>query len=147
MINLNPSENDLAELVNEIVNNDDARVRRKCLIVYLRAKNCARTEVAGMTKVDEDTVTNCVKKYTDGGLEALLENNYRKPESRLEPYADVLRTMFTERPPRNVNEAIETITENTGLTLKNSACQTFLKKIGFRYRDSIWQPAKPRQKI
>ena len=86
MITLKPSENQLDDLYEEMFSNADPRARKKCLIVYLRAKGRPCHEIADIAQVDKDTVTNAVKKYVEGDLAGLLKENYRKPESQLEPH-------------------------------------------------------------
>lgn len=142
MIILNLNETELTELYEEMLSNTDLRARKKCLIVYLRAKGYSRQEIADIVRIDEDTVTNDVKKYAEGGLQKLLENNYRKPKSQLEPYIEQLKDLFNKQPPHTVNQAIEMIFEVTGVRLKHSACWDFLKKIGLKCRRCGLMPGK-----
>jgi hypothetical protein len=48
--------------------NAEARARKKCLIVYLRAKGHPCHEIADIVRVNADTATNAVKKYVEGDL-------------------------------------------------------------------------------
>ena len=88
MITLNLSEKQLDDLYEEMLSNDNLRARKKCLIVYLRAMDYPRHEIADIARVDEDTVTNAVKKYIQGDLACLLKEDYRVPKSQLEPYSE-----------------------------------------------------------
>ena len=105
MITLKLGEKQLDDLYEEIGSNVNSRARMKCLIVYLRAKGFPRHEIAGIVRVDEDTVTHAVKKYAKAGLEGLLKENYRKPKSQLETYGEPLRALFEKQPPHTVNRA------------------------------------------
>jgi len=116
--------------------------RKKCLIIYLRAKGYSRCEIADIARVDEDTVTNHVKIFADSGLQGLLKANYYKPKSQLEPYVEQLKKLFEKNPPHTVNHAIELIFEQTGVRLKHSACQAFLKKMGMKCRRCGLVPGK-----
>jgi hypothetical protein len=78
----------LDELFPEMTLNTNSRVRKKCLVVYLRKKGYQRKEVAEIVRIDEDTVTNYTKKYDESGLPGLLEENYHQPKSQLEPYTE-----------------------------------------------------------
>src|SRR5665647_812642 len=100
--------------------------------IYLRAKGYSRCEIADIARVDEDTVTNHVKIFADSGLQGLLKANYYKPKSQLEPYVEQLKKLFEKNPPHTVNHAIELIFEQTGVGLKHSACQAFLKKMSMK---------------
>ena len=85
MITLKLSKKQLDDLYEGMLSNDNPRARKKCLIVYLRAKGRPCHEIADIVRVDEDTVTHAVKKYAGGDLADLLKEDYRVPKSRLEP--------------------------------------------------------------
>ena len=142
MITLNLSEKQLDALYEEMLSNDNLRARKKCLIVYLRAMGYPRHEIADIARVDEDTVTNAVKKYIQGDLARLLKEDYRIPKSQLEPYSERLKELFEKQPPHTVNQAIEMIAEETGIHLKHSACESFLKKMGMKCRRCGLVPGK-----
>jgi transposase len=142
MIILKLNEKQLDDLYKEMFSNPEPRARKRCLIVYLRAKGHPCYEIADIVRVDEDTVINTVKKYVEGDLAGLLKENYRKPKSQLEPHNERLRTLFEKQPPHTVNHAIEMIFEATEVRLKHSACQTFLKKMGLKCRRCGLVPGK-----
>lgn len=101
MIKLELTKAQEEELCKELLSNPEQRNRTRCLIIYLRAKGHSRQEVANLTKVDEDTVTNLIKQYIEGGLSKLLENNYRKPNSQLEPHTEELTELFKKKAASN----------------------------------------------
>ena len=72
MITLKLSENQLDDLYEGMSSNANPRARKKCLIVYLRAKGYPCHEIADIVRVDEDTVTNVIKKYIQGGRSGVL---------------------------------------------------------------------------
>jgi len=136
------TEQQLDELYSEMSSNNNPRNRKKCLIIYLSAMGYSRQEVAKIARVNEDTITNHVKRYSEGGLHKLLEENYRKPIGQLEPYTEQIKELFKNNPPHTVNQAIEIIFEATGISLKHSACQAFLKKKALKYRRCGLSPGK-----
>ena len=77
MITLKLSEKQLDDLYDEILSNANPRARMKCLIVYLRAKGRPCHEIADIARVDGDTLTHAVKKYSQGGLAGLLKQGKR----------------------------------------------------------------------
>src|SRR5664280_1158095 len=103
------TEEQLDELFPEMTLNPNPRVRKKCLVVYLRKKGYRREEVAELLRIDEDTVTNYTKKYDERGLPGFLEENYHQPKSQLEPYTEQLKELFKKQLPHTVNQAIEMI--------------------------------------
>jgi transposase len=132
----------LDELHEELTSNPEPQARKKSLVVYLRAMGIPRNEVAKLARVDEDTVTNYVKKYLKGGLKNLIKNNYRSPKSKLEPHIETLKKLFKDNPPHTINQAIEMILKHTGVHIKNSACRCFLKSIGMKFRRCGLVPGK-----
>ena len=138
------TEKQLDELFPEMILNSNSRVRKKCLVVYLRKKGLGREEVAGLLRIDEDTVTNYTKMYDESGLQGLLEENYHQPKSQLEPYTEQLKELFKKHVPHTVNQAIEMIDKETGIRLKPSACRAFLKKMGMKCRRCGVVPGKGR---
>lgn len=142
MITLELSEQQLDELYEGLSSNGHPSARKRCLTVYLRAKGYPRETVADIARVDPDTVTHHVKSYADGGLQSLLKDRYRQPESQLEPYAEDLKAVFKKKTPHTVNQAIEMIFEQTGIRLKHSACQAYLKKLGLKCRRCGLMPGK-----
>jgi hypothetical protein len=99
VITLELTEQQLDALYEGLSSNSNPSVRKKCLTVYLRAKGYPRDTVADIARVDPDTVTHHVKNYADGGLEGLLKDRYRQPESQLEPHAAELKALFKKKPP------------------------------------------------
>ena len=136
------TQQQLNELHEELTSHPDPQARKRSLVVYLRAMGIPRNEVAILTRVDEDTVTNYVKKYLKGGLKNLIKNNYRTPKSKLEPHTEALKKLFKDNPPHTINQAIEMILKQTGIHIKNSACRSFLKKIGMKFRRCGLVPGK-----
>ena len=67
MIELELTEQQFDELHREANKNPVERARRKCWVVYLRGRGITRKEVASIVRVDEDTVTEYVRKYVEGG--------------------------------------------------------------------------------
>lgn len=152
MIELELTEQQFDELHREANKNPVERARRKCWVVYLRGRGITRKEVASIVRVDEDTVTEYVRKYVEGGLELLLSDDYRRPKGRLDEHTERLRKVFESQPPHTVNEAIEIIERETGVRLKNSGCRSFLGKLGMRCRrcglvpgNAIGEDSKQRQ--
>ncbi|MEF8713479.1 MAG: IS630 family transposase [Accumulibacter sp.] len=142
MIDLKLTEEQLDELHKEASGNPCPRARKRCWVVYLKGKGYAHREIADVVRVDEDTVTEYVRKYRDGGLPGLLAEHYRKGEGQLDAHAERLKKVFENRPPHTLNQAIEGIERETGVRLKHSACRAFLRKLGMKCRRCGWVPGK-----
>lgn len=137
MYSLNLTSAELDRVFENMQSHSNERSRRKCMVIYLRANNYSNKEVAKLLRIDEDTITNYVKKYINGGLEDLLKENFYRRASQLEPYREQLIVLFTETPARSIDHAIEMIAEKTGVRLKRSACRDYLKKLGLSYTRSV----------
>jgi transposase len=136
------TEKQLDELFPEMTLNTNPRVRKKCLVVYLRKTGYRREVVAELLRIDEDTVTHYTKKYDESGLPGLVEENYHQPKSHLEPYTEQLKELFKKQAPHTVNQAIEMIDKETGIRLQLSAGKAFLKKMGMKCRRCGVVPGK-----
>jgi hypothetical protein len=55
----------------------------------------------------------------------IVKKQLRTPKSQLEPYIPHLKELFDKQPPHTVNQAIDMIEKETGVSLKNSACRKF----------------------
>ena len=132
MYSLNLTEEQLNTVFQNMSSHANKRVRQKCMVIYFKAHRYANKEIAKLLRIDEDSVTNYVKKYLQYGLEALIEENPYRPQSQLEPFREQLIKLFENTPPHTVNQAIEMIANATGVRLKHSACRAFLKRLDSR---------------
>jgi transposase len=142
MIKFKPTDKQKKELYQAIIHNPHAKNRKKAFAVYLRAMEEPNHKAAKLSHVSNDTVTNHVKKYVSGGIQGLFMENYRQSKSQLDPYREQLIKLFKDQPPHTVSQASELIFEVTGIRLQNTACRTFLKKIGLKYRCCGLVPGK-----
>jgi|GEM_PF-4040260 len=91
MMTLEVTEQQLDELYDGMSSNDTPSGRKRCLIVYLRAKCYPRVVVADIARIDLNSVTHYVKRYIEGGLQGLLKDNYRSPKSQSEAHTEELK--------------------------------------------------------
>ena len=134
MIHLELSKEHLDELHKQATENSCVRSRKKCWVVYLKGNGYTHLEIARVVRVTEDSITEYLKKYRDGGLPGLLAENYRKGNGQLDAHASKLKEIFEKNPPHTVNQAIEVTERETQVRLKPSACRAFLLKLGMKCR-------------
>mgnify|MGYP003412126683 CR=1 FL=1 len=72
-------EKQLDELFSEMTLNTNSRLRKKCLVVYLRKNGYRREAVAEIARIEADTVTHYTKTYDESGLAGLLEESQKPP--------------------------------------------------------------------
>jgi DNA-directed RNA polymerase specialized sigma24 family protein len=70
MVELKLTDERLDELQQEASGNSCERARNKCWVVYLKGNGYAHREIAKVVRVDEDTVTEYLRKSRDGGAGA-----------------------------------------------------------------------------
>ena len=78
MIKLDLTEEQRMELLNEAVSNPKERTRKHALIICFRDLGLPNQDIAKLLQVDEDTVTNQVKKYARDGVAGVLQNRFKK---------------------------------------------------------------------
>lgn len=143
MIKIDFSEEEIDKLYELAMNHTDSSIRRKFLVLYLKAKGLAHKDIAAIARVTDDTVTNYLHDYVEGGCEKVLRKQYHQPKSQLEPFVEEIKEMFKKHPPHSAKEAAHRIQEKTGIQLSVSACRDFLKKrLGMRLRRVGVIPAK-----
>jgi transposase len=87
-------------------------------------------------------LTEYLREYREGGLEALKILAFRRPRSDLDDHRASLEAYFREHPPASVKEAMAKIEELTGLKRSPDRVRAFLKRIGMKCRKVGMIPAK-----
>ena len=80
--------------------------------------------------------------YIEGGIEKLKETNFLGTKSVLSDHKESLENYFKQNPPRNSQQAADTIEELTGIRLSNERIRIFLKQIGMKYIKMGFIPGK-----
>ena len=108
------------------------RVRRKLQTLWLKHKGYSYPEISKIIGVSLNTVRSYLMSYIQGGLEALMELNFYRPQSELMFYKDLLEKEFENNSPATLKEAKHRIKELTGLDRSLPQVSQFLKKLGLR---------------
>mgnify|MGYP000414371386 CR=1 FL=1 len=69
--------------------------RTKLLVIRMHSEAAKHGFIAKCLKLHANTITNYLKDWIEGGLPAVVEDNYDKPSSCLEPFMACLRCSFT----------------------------------------------------
>lgn len=142
MMELEFSEADREALHYERFHHPHARVRLKMEIVFLKSEGLAHPEIARLARVCENTVRSYLEEYREGGVERLKEVRFRRPQSELNDYADLLDEQFRKSPPASVPQAAAVIEQLTGLKRSPTQVRLFLKSRGLERRKVGMVPAK-----
>jgi transposase len=110
--------------------------------LWLKSQGLAHKEICRLTNVCSTTLTDYVRDYKEGGIEALKVLPFRRPRSDLDDHRDTLEAHFREHPPASANEAMATIERLTGLKRSPERVRMFLKRMGMKCRKVGMIPAK-----
>ena len=143
MLKITFSKTDKSQLLEMAFSHPHPRVQKKLLAVHMRSQGFANQEIMKALGIEsETTLISYCHEYAKGGIESLCEVRFNKPKSKLEPYAEDLKTYFKENPPRSVTEAIEVIKKLTGILRRKSFVQKYLHQLGLRFLKTGGVPAK-----
>src|SRR3954470_7700092 len=109
-------------------------VQKRLHSLYIKAvSGLSNEDVGNLTDAHRNSLSEWVKLYQQGGMEALMKVNYGTNTSVLEEQAGSLVELLTKAPPRSVGEAMIKIQALTGIQRSYSRVSAFLKRQGFRF--------------
>jgi transposase len=115
MIPITFTDEDIATLKKEKEYNPFPKVRRRCHVMYLKSQGFKNTEIETIVGMSHGTVTNHLKLYHQGGLEALKTLNYKGQPSTLHRYTDQIKASFEAHPVGTLKEAKARIKDLTDI--------------------------------
>jgi transposase len=118
----------------------DERSKRKLLAVRRHDLNVPHGAIAGTLNLSDDTVTNYLKLYEEGGLSTLLENRYYQPSSSVEPYFEEIIRSLDQEPVATTKEGAARIETITGIKLSEDQARRIMKRLGMQYRKAAAVP-------
>ncbi len=134
MIRLTFTEKEQAELKKEKAYNPFPLIRRRCEVLYLKSQSFKNKEIERIVGVSHSTVTNHLKLYQQGGIEALKTLNYKGQPSKLHSYKESIIASLEIQPVGTFKEAKAQIRKITGIDLSRPQIKYFLDQIGIKRR-------------
>lgn len=123
-----------------------ALVRRRLLVIWSLHCGLLREQAAQVASVNLSTVQRDVRRYRQGGLQALLDATPRTgPVSQLSQHTDVIRQSLEQQPVRTITEACQRIEDLTGLKRKPTQMRQFLKNMGLKWQMVRALPVPPKK--
>jgi len=110
MIRLEITEQQLADIAEAI--DDPAtteKVKRKLLALRMHHEEAKAGFITKVLNVHQNSITNYLKEYRDGGLPATVEDRHYRPLSALAPYEECLKCQFSIRPVTDAKDAVSRI--------------------------------------
>ena len=142
MIKLEFSEAEAEALNYERYHHPHPRVQRKMEALWLKSRGVRHQEICRLPGIGSTTLTSYLRAYQTGGLEALKEVQFYRPQSALQAYRGTLEAYFREHPPATAKEAMAKIEQLTGVRRRPDRVRHFLKGLGMDCRKVAMVPAK-----
>jgi transposase len=130
MIRIEFSVEDISEIKRLRYEHPHARVRQRMEVLWLKSHDLSHKDICRLADISADTLRVYLRKFQSGGVKALMELNFRVPQSELEPHRHYLKAYFRDHPPATISEAAAKIHELTGIKRSPSAVGNFLHSLG-----------------
>lgn len=147
MISIEFTESEKQALHYERFHHPHPRVQRKMETVWLKCHQLPHHKIAELGGISENTVRSYLREYQSGGIEALKQVNFYRPQSELMAHVETIEAYFRKHPPTTISEALEKIEELTGLRRSPTQVRKFLKSMGMRCLKVGFIPGKADPKV
>lgn len=117
-------------------------IQKRSLVILLRSENISNSQITHITGLNEKTITSYAYLYSIKGMDWLTGLNFRKPESQLKPFDEMIKEYFDKNAVATIKEACKVIFDLTGVTLKETQVRNYLKKLDIKYRKVSSIPSK-----
>lgn len=108
-------------------------IRKRIFAVYLKvAFNYNNRSIGFIAGLHYNMVGFWIKVYQEKGFDGLLTNNYGTNKSELENHAENITASFLQQPPVNISEAMQRISEMTGISRSEQQLRVFMKRHGLK---------------
>ncbi len=109
-------------------------IQKRIFAVYLKmAFNYTNKSIGLITGLHYNMVAFWISVYKEKGFNGLLSNNYGTNRSELENHAESILDSFLQRLPMNAAEAVQRISEMTGINRSEQQVRSFMKRHGLRF--------------
>lgn len=142
MITIAFEAEEIAQLQDVSANHIHPFVRRKALALLLKSQNIAHHIIAHVTNVCENTIRTYFKDYLSEGITSISRIEFKKPESKLVKFEDVIRDYINKTPPSTIKQACAEISSLTGILVKETQMRQYFKSLKIKCRKVAGIPAK-----
>jgi transposase len=115
MIEIEFTEQDIAQLHYERFHHPDPHVQQRLEVVYLKALGLPHKEIGRIARQSQKTVRRDLRLYQDGGIDALKQDHHYRPTSELDLHRETIEAEFKAKPPKTIKEAIDRVEKLTGI--------------------------------
>jgi transposase len=118
-------------------------IQKRIFAVYLKATlNFPNQTIGLIADLHFNTVSHWVQIYQEKGYEGLLTNDYGTNKSELEMHSESILSSFSKQPPMCAAEAVERISEMTGIKRSEQQVRAFMKRHALKFIKCGHIPAK-----
>ncbi len=129
----------LQELRSEKYRKHADRIR----VILLLDDNWTYKKICEAYFIDEGTIANWRKRYKEGGLERLFDDQYKAKKCSLSPSElELLSAHLKDNTYRSTSEISKYIKNEFGVEYKNNSVRRLLKSLGFSYKKPKKMPSK-----
>jgi transposase len=126
MIKIEFSTDEVEQLHHERRYHPHPRVRQRMEALYLKALGYPHQEIGEIMQISQKTLRGYLRRYQEGGMDALKSMNFYQPKSTLVAHLEILKAEFKTRPPKTINEAVKRIEDLTGIRRSPTQVRKFL---------------------
>jgi len=142
MLQLEFSEADKHALNHERYHHPHPRVQQRMEALWLKSQGLPHQRIATLCAISGNTLRAYLKLYQAGGMEALKQLNFYRPQSLLSEQRETIEAPLRAHPPHPINEAISVIEALTGIRRSPTQIRVFLKRLGLKCLKVGLLPAK-----
>jgi transposase len=129
MIKIEFLEQDLKTINEQRFSHPVPLVQRRMEALWLKSQGLSHKQIVKLADVSINSLTKYLRLYRDGGLDAVRNVNFYRPESDLEQHKVTIEQYFLENPVASIAEARAKIEELTGIRRSKTQVGVFLKKV------------------
>jgi transposase len=135
--------NERIELLQELRVERHRKHADRIRVILLLDEGQTYKNICKFLFIDEGTIANWRKRYKEGGLDRLFDDQYKTKKCSLSPNElELLSTHLTEHVYRRTSEIAKYIKDNFGVEYKNNSVRRLLKSLGFSYKKPKKMPSK-----
>ena len=142
MLQLEFSESDQQALNYERYHHPHPRVQQRMEALWLKSQGIPHHQIARLCRISGNTLRAYLKRYQAGGVEALKQLPFHRPQSALQAHRETVEAHLRAHPPQTIPEAVAVLETLTGLRRSPTQVRLFLKQLGLKCLKVGLLPAK-----
>ncbi len=124
------SEADRQALNYQRYHHPPPRVQQRMETLWLKSQGMPHHPIARLCDSSGNTVRAYLKLYQAGGVEALKQLRFHRPQSALNTHRETIEAHLREHPPQTISDAVAVLESLTGIRRRPTQVRLFLKQLG-----------------